>query len=158
MTIPAWLVIGSVALGVALLCNRLTSRDLAWFNRLRRPDWLTFERLIPPIWITIFICGTWSAYLVWQQQPNVPQTWRLMAGYLLLEIAIMAYTPVMCKLRSLRVGTIIGGTGFFMGLILAIFVYPVSKAALGLLLPFLLWSPVGTYVTWVMIRLNPREM
>ncbi|CCQ65274.1 TspO/MBR-related protein [Crocosphaera watsonii WH 0402] len=36
-----------------------------------------------------------------------------MAGYLLLEVLVMAYTPVMCKLRSLRAGTIIGATGFF---------------------------------------------
>jgi tryptophan-rich sensory protein len=158
MILPAWLVIGSITLGVALLLNRLTSRNIAWFNRLRRPDWLTFEGLIPIIWITIFICGAWSAYLVWRQQPNTTQTWGLMGGYLLLEMAILAYTPMMCKLRSLRIGTIIGATGFFIGLILAVFVYPVSKGAVGLLIPFLLWSPVGTYVTWVMMGLNPREI
>ncbi len=156
--IPAWLVIGGVTLGVAVVLNRLSPRDMRWFNRLRRPEWLTFEQFIPLIWITIFICGAWSAYLVWQQQPGTQPTWQLMAGYLLLEIAIIAYTPVMCKMRSLRVGTIIGATGFFIGLILAIFVYPVSKGAFVLLLPFLLWSPIGTYVTWVMMKLNPQEV
>jgi translocator protein len=155
--IPAWLVIGGVTLGVAVVLNRMSPQDIRWFNRLRRPDWLTFEQLIPIIWTTIFICGAWSAYLVWQQQPKTQLTWQLMVGYLILEIAIIAYTPVMCKLRSLRVGTIIGATGFFIGLILAIFVYRVSHLAFALLLPFLLWSPIGTYVTWVMIKLNPRE-
>lgn len=158
LNIPSWLVIGVITFGVAFLLNRLTPRDIAWFNRLRRPEWLTFEGLIPIIWITIFICGAWSAYLVWEKQPNTSQTWGIMAGYLLLEIAIISYTPVMCKLRSLQVGTIIGATGFFIGLILSLFVYPVSQGAFFLLLPFLLWSPVGTYVTWVMIELNPREL
>ncbi len=155
--IPAWLVIGGVAIGVALLFSRLTSREISWFNRLRRPSWLTFEPLIPFIWTIIFICGAWSAYIVWQQQPNRPQTWGFMAGYLLLEIAIVAYTPVMCKLQSLRAGTIIGATGFFIGLILTILVSSVAKQAVWLLLPFLFWSPIGTYVTWVMMQLNPAE-
>ena len=80
-----------------------------------------------------------------------------MIGYLVLEISIMAYTPVMCKLRSLKIGTLIGGTGFFIGLALAIFVFPVSEIAGKFLIPYLLWSPIGTYVTWVMIPLNPRD-
>ncbi|MEY3828121.1 MAG: hypothetical protein RLZZ148_2948 [Cyanobacteriota bacterium] len=78
-----------------------------------------------------------------------------MAIYLLLEIAIMSYTPVMTQLRSLRVGVIIGGTGFFIGLFLAILVFPVSSVAGWLLVPYLLWSPIGTYVTWEMMQLNP---
>lgn len=155
--IPAWLVIGSVAIFVAFLINRLSSTDSRWFNRLRRPRWLTFESIIPFIWIFVFICGAYSAYVVWIANPGSIQTWLLMAGYLLLEVLILAYTPVMCKLRSLRVGTIIGATGFFWGLILALFVWSVSIWGVILLLPYLLWSPIGTYVTWKMIELNPRD-
>lgn len=80
-----------------------------------------------------------------------------MAGYGLLELVILAYTPVMCKTRSLTVGTIIGAAGFVVGLLLAIAVFPVSKTSFWLLLPFLLWSPVGTYITWEMIWLNPGK-
>ncbi len=155
--IPAWLVIGTVAFGVAALLNRFSKTNLRWFNRLRRPQWLTFEWAIPWIWITIFICGSISAVLTWQAAPNQLSTWILMGGYLILEVAIMAYTPVMCQLRSLRVGTAIGATGFFIGLVLAYFVFQVSTTAGFFLVPFLLWSPIGTYVTWAMIELNPRE-
>ena len=157
MMIPAWLIIGTVAFFVAWLLNRLSPRDISWFNRLRRPPWLTFEWAIPWIWISIFICGAISAILLWQTAPNESRTWTLMAGYLLLEVMIMAYTPVMCKLRSLKVGTIIGATGFFIGLVLTIFVFPVSEIAGKFLIPYLLWSPIGTYVTWAMIPLNPRD-
>lgn len=80
-----------------------------------------------------------------------------MAFYLLVEVAILAYTPVMCSLRSLRAGTIIGGTGFFLGLILALLVFPISRGAAFLLLPYLIWSPIGTFVTWQMMYLNPGD-
>lgn len=156
--IPAWLIIGTVAFVVAWLLNRLSPKDIAWFNRLRRPPWLTFEWAIPWIWISIFICGSVSATLLWKAAPNQPRTWALMFGYFVLEIAVMAYTPVMCKLRSLRVGTIIGATGFFIGLALTFLVFPISEIAGKFLIPYLLWSPIGTYVTWAMIPFNPRDI
>jgi translocator protein len=156
MMIPAWLGIGSVALLVALAMNRLLNSDLRWFLRLRRPRWLTFEWAIPIIWTLIFICGAWSAYIVWMTEPSTLRCWSLMGAYLLLEVAILAYTPVMCNRRSLRVGTIIGATGFFIGLGLSVLVLPISGWAVLLLLPFLLWSPIGTFVTWQMIALNPN--
>lgn len=149
--IPSWLVIGGVALIVAGVGSSITP-NLQWFNRQRRPDWLTFEKFIPVIWTVVLICGVWSAYLVWQAQPG---NWFLMAFYLVVEIAIIAYTPVMCAFKSLMVGTIVGATGTLLGAILAVLVWPISLWAFVLLLPYLLWSPIGTYVTWRMAQLNP---
>ncbi|MEL6247590.1 MAG: tryptophan-rich sensory protein [Cyanobacteria bacterium J06648_16] len=150
---PAWLVIAIVGVSIASASGLLSSRDRQWFFRLARPAWLTFEWAIPIIWIVVFICGSWSAYIVWQRT----QSWALMVGYVFLEALIVAYTPVMCKLRSLRVGTAIGGAGFIFGLLLAWPIGKVSITALLLLLPYLLWSPVGTLVTWQMAQLNPRQ-
>lgn len=151
--IPAWLAIAVVAILIVVGFNRLSAQDIRWFRQLRRPQWLTFEWAIPIIWISIFICGGWSAYYTWSASGNA---W-LMAFYALVEIVIMAYTPVMCKLQSLKVGTFIGGLGFVLGAILAGLVWPISPPAFWLLLPYLLWSPVGTYVTWVMSKLNPAD-
>ena len=41
-----------------------------------------------------------------------------------------------------------------MGVALAILVSPRSEPAVLLLIPYLLWSPIGTLVTWQMQRLN----
>jgi translocator protein len=157
--IPSWLIIGLVTLAIPFILNPFISkRDFRWFKRLRRPDWLVFEGAIPLIWTIIFICGAWSAYNVWQAEPGTTNTWRLMAFYLLVEVAISLYTLVMCKTRSLKVGTIIGATGFFLGAILAVIVLPISSTAFWLLVPYLLWSPIGTFVTWQMMQLNPIDV
>jgi tryptophan-rich sensory protein len=155
--IPSWLAIALVTFAIAFAINRISPEGRRWFNRLRRPSWLTFEGAIPLIWIAIFICGAWSAYWVWETAPGSARGWGLMAFYLLVEVAILTYTPVMCLFRSLKVGTIIGATGFFLGLILTFFVFPISRNAGFLLLPYLLWSPIGTYVTWQMMFLNPGD-
>lgn len=153
--IPSWLIIGVVATLVAVGILKLnTAEGIRWFNRQRRPRWLTFERLIPLIWTTIFICGAWSAYVAWEAEPGTIKTWCLMLLYGMTEVLIMAYNPVMAWFKSLKVGVWIGGIGFLFGLILATLVYSSSLWATVLLLPYLLWSPIGTYVTWLMAEIN----
>ena len=155
--IKSWMVIGGVTLLVALAANFFSKQDRQWFQRLRRPRWLFFEAAIPLIWTVIFICGAWSAYIVWEE-PSSGRNWLLMGFYLLLEIVTIAYTPVMFRLRSLRVGTIIGGTGAILGVLLTLTVLPVSGWAALLLLPYVIWSPIGTYTTWEMMHLNPADV
>lgn len=155
--IKSWMVIAAVILLVALASNLVSPDDVRWFRRLRRPEWLTFEPAIPIIWTIIFICGGWSAYIVWEADPGSTKTWWLMGFYLLVEIAIIAYTPVMFRFRSLKDGTIIGAIGSILGIILALIVWPVSVWATALLIPYVIWSPIGTYTTWEMIRLNPED-
>lgn len=156
--IKSWMVIGAVTFVVVFVLSAGNRQnELRWFSRLRRPNWLTFERLIPLIWITIFICGAWSAVIIWEQNPGTLSTWLLMGLYLLLEVVTMAYTPVMCKLESLRVGVVIGGTGAVLSWMLGITVAQFSTPAAMLLLPYILWSPIGTYTTWVMSNLNPND-
>ena len=124
--------------------------DFVWFNRLRRPSWLTFERLIPLIWLLIYACFYGSALLAW----SAGARWDRMAGYLLLLVLVQSYTWLICRTRRLANGTVIGLTGWVWGVALAVVVVPKSLPAVLLLIPYLLWSPVGTLVTWQMQRLN----
>lgn len=155
--IKSWMVIGGVTFAVALLANIITPNDVKWFKRLQRPRWLTFEKAIPLIWMIVFICGAWSAYRVWEKDPGSTKTWFLMGFYVLVELVTVSFNPLMLRLRKIKVGAYIGGTGAILGLILALFVLSVDGLAALLLLPYLLWSPIGTYTTWDMARLNPGD-
>ena len=124
--------------------------DFDWFLRLRRPAWLTFERWIPLIWLLIYGCFFLSALLVW----TGTRRWDLMAGYLLLLVLVQSYTWVICRSCQLRPGTVVGFSGWVWGVALTIAVARVSEPGWLLLVPYLLWSPVGTFVTWQMQRLN----
>jgi len=148
--IKSWLIAGGVTFAIALLANVVRPADVKWFRRLRRPKWLKFEPLIPLLWTVVFICGGWSAYIVWQQT----QSWGTMVAYILLELLIVAYTPATLWFHSLVLGTFLGGTGTVMGLLLTVWVVQFSGWAAILLIPYLLWSPAGTWITWRMHRLN----
>lgn len=155
LMIQSWMVIAGVTVLVVLGANLLSPRDGQWFRRLRRPRWLVFEPLIPAIWTIVFISGARSAYLVWERDPGSDRTGWLMLFYLVLEIVIVAYNPITLRTRNLTLGTWVGGIGFLLGVILFLLVGRISGQAALLLLPYLLWSPIGTYTTWVLGRLNP---
>ncbi|MBD3882042.1 TspO/MBR family protein [Phormidium tenue FACHB-886] len=156
--LKTWLTTGGITLLVALGSFLIRPRDIPWATRLDRPRWLFFEPAIPFIWTAIFACGSWSAALVWRQQPHTWQTWLLMVLYLLVEIVTVAYIPATLRLRSLAVGTVLGGLGAVLGVALLLTVWQISAEAALFLLPYVIWSPIGTYTTRRMIDLNPEAI
>jgi translocator protein len=153
-----WMIIGGITFLLAIgISSLVRPKGVQWFKRLRRPQWLTFEKAIPVIWTFVFTCGAWSATLVWEKEPGSPQTWLLMGLYLLLELITLSYSPVMLNVQHLKVGTFIGGTGAVLSVLLIILVSQISGQAALLLLPYLIWSPIGTYTTWAMAQLNPSD-
>jgi tryptophan-rich sensory protein len=155
--IKSWMVIGAVTFLIEFGSFLITPRDVKWFATLRRPRWLVFEPLIPIIWNVILICGAASANIIWQKNPGSWFTWLLMGLYLLLEIITVAYIPMMLRLRSLRTGEIIGATGLVLSILLTVSVLPISVVAALLFVPYLAWSPIGTFTTEELVQLNPED-
>ncbi len=153
--VSSGMVIGGVTLLVALGGLLIKPRDIKWVSQLERPNWLTFEPFIPVIWTVVFTCGAVSAYMVWEKASGSLNAWLLMGLYLALEVITVSYGPLTLRSRSLTIGTIVGVTGVILSVLLTLFVLPISGWAAVLLLPYVLWSPVGSYTTWEMIRLNP---
>jgi tryptophan-rich sensory protein len=127
--------------------------QFAWFLRLRRPAWLVFESLIPAIWLVIYVSFYGSALLAWRASWSL----GLMGGYLGLLLLVQSYTWLICRTRSLARGTAIGLAGWLWGGALTVLVLGPSPVAALLLLPYLLWSPLGALVTWQMQRLNRTD-
>lgn len=150
-----WMIIGGITLLVALGSSWIRPRDVSWSKHLERPRWLFFEPAIPFIWTIIFASGAWSAVLVWEKDPGSLKTWLLMGFYLLVEIITVAYIPATLRLHSLEVGTVLGWLGVILGVLLTVVVFPISREAGFLLLPYVIWSPIGSYTTRQMIDLNP---
>ena len=139
-----------LVIGALVVLIMPSQEEFSWFLRLRRPAWLTFEGWIPLIWLLIYGCFYGSALLSWSRSGS----WWLMAGYLGLLLLVQSYTWLICRTRRLANGTALGLAGWLWGVALAVVVAATSQRAAWLLIPYLLWSPVGTLVTWQMQRLN----
>ena len=105
---------------------------------------------IPLIWLAIYGCFYASALLTWQAGGRLVP----MLAYLVLLLLVQSYTLLICSTRRLANGTVVAFIGWAWGVLLASIVSTFSSTATLLLVPFLLWSPVGTFVTWQMQRLN----
>ena len=77
-----------------------------------------------------------------------------MAGYLGLLVLVQSYIWLICRTRRLANGTAVGLAGWVWGVALGLVVLNQSLPAVLLLIPYLLWRPIGTLVTWQMQRLN----
>jgi tryptophan-rich sensory protein len=147
-----WIIV-TVSTAILVIGNLLSSLQDTWFQNLIRPDWLTFEFLIPFIWIFIWICTTISAIIVWEKAEKRDAKLFIIL-YALVAILTSAYRPVVVELRSLIGGLIVGGLATLIVYILAFSVRKISPKASLLLLPYSLWGPIGTYITWILIDLN----
>ncbi len=147
-----WIIV-IVSTAILVIGNLLSSLQNTWFQNLSRPDWLTFEFLIPFIWTFIWICATISAIIVWEKAGKRDAKLFIIL-YAILAILTAAYSPVVVEFQSLIGGLIVGGLATLLVYILAIAVRKISPKASLLLVPYLLWGPVGTYLTWVLINLN----
>ena len=152
--IKSWMAIAAITFLVSLGANLIAPIDIKWFKQLRRPRWLTFEAFIPVIWTVILVCGGISAYFVWETEMGSFRSWLYMAFYLILEIVIIAYVPITLRSRNLKLGTWVGLIGFGLGVLLTLAVWQISSWAALLLLPYLIWSPIGSYTTWAIAHLN----
>ncbi|MBD2455910.1 TspO/MBR family protein [Nostoc sp. FACHB-87] len=132
-----------------------TSLRDPWFQNLQRPSWLTFEFLIPLIWTFIWVCLTISAIIVWEKSNKKgSRPWNLLLVYAAIALLTSLYSPVVVELRSLTGGMIVGGLATVLVYILAFVVKPISQTASWLFLPYALWGPFGTYLTWLLLQLN----
>ncbi len=146
-------IITIISTAILVVGNLLSSLQNTWFQNLIRPDWLTFEFIIPFIWIFIWICTTISAIIVWEKAGKRDAKLFIIL-YALVAILTAAYSPIVVELRSLIGGLIVGGLATLIVYILAFSVRKISLKASLLLLPYSLWGPIGTYITWVLINLN----
>lgn len=129
-----------------------SKEEFAWFMNLKRPAWLNFERYIPLIWIFIYGFFYFSALTTWNKSWNP----SLMLLYLILLLLVQSYTLVICKQKSIKNGTLIAFAGWLWGGILFTQVIQISIISAVFLIPFLLWSPIGTFVTWQMQKINSK--
>ncbi len=69
--------------------------------------------------------------------------WMLMAFYLVLEVAIIAYAPITLRSRNLTLGVGVGLLGFILGIFLTLSVWQISVWSALLLIPYLLLCYLG---------------
>lgn len=126
-----------------------------WYATLIRPEWAPPNWVFPVVWTTLYILMALALFLVWRKGLETKPA-KVTVAVFLVQLAINAlWSVVFFGLHS-----IVGGLGLIVMLwilILAniIVFYRISKWAGILLIPYIIWVTVASYLNYTVYILNP---
>ena len=128
-----------------------------WYRGLDKPRWQPPDWLFAPVWTVLYAMIASSGWLVWRQK-GVADAAVPLTAYAVQLILNAAWTPIFFGLR--RPGLAAIEIAMVWGSILATiwFFYPVSPAAAGLLVPYLVWVSFAAALNISIWRRNPPHV
>jgi translocator protein len=124
-----------------------------WYASLKKPSWNPPSWIFGAVWTALYTMMAFAAWLVWQRGGFAAQ--RRPLSLFLVQLALnAAWTPLFFGLHW--PGVAFAEIVLLWLAILATLVAfrPVSRAAAGLLAPYLVWVSFATVLNFILWRLN----
>lgn len=149
-----YFIIPLITIITSLSGSWFTNKGMDWYNKLKLPDFTPPGSVIGIVWTIIFILTTISALIVWNKFDYDNKFWLIIGLFILNAILnalwsfIFFYSgqigPAIIEMLVLE-ATVIG---------LIVLIWPLSKLAAGLLIPYSAWVLFATYLAYSIWNLN----
>jgi len=140
-----YFIIPAIVILVAVIGSYFTSSGMEWYKTINLPNFTPPGYIIGIVWNIIFILTTISAIIVWNNKPS-----NLIIGIFLAN----AFLNVFWSFLFFNQGLI--GAAFFEAILLDIsvwalffLIWPISKLASCLLLPYGLWVAFASFLNFM---------
>jgi tryptophan-rich sensory protein len=148
-----------IALAVILTASFATamtaavSRPGAWYAALEKPWWTPPNWLFPIAWSIMYALMSAAAFLVWRFAE--PGEAVVPLSVYALQLALNAlWSPVFFRMRRMGLGYLVVVLLWLAVLATVVLFYPVSYWACVMMLPYLLWVTVASFLNLSVWRLN----
>jgi translocator protein len=126
-----------------------------WYAALSKPSWAPPNWLFGPIWTTLYILMGIALFLVWREGLE-----RRDVRFALLIFAVQIVLNLLWSIVFFSYHSLLGGFIMIIVLWLAIFAniiafYVISKPAGLLLVPYIIWVSIASYLNYSVYLLNP---
>jgi translocator protein len=147
------LVAAAAAAGVAIL-GALNTDLGGWYYNLHKPAWEPPDWLFGPAWTVIFALAAAAGVTAWRAAPDRRSRTLIVGLFALNGFLNLLWSLLFFRLR--RPDWALAEVGFLWLSILVLIValYPRSKTAGLLLVPYLLWVGFASILNWEVVRLN----
>lgn len=140
----------SGALGSAATLPEITT----WYAALAKPEWTPPNWLFGPVWSTLYVLIGFSLFLVWREGFE-----RKDVKFAILIFAIQLILNIGWSLVFFGLNSLLGGFVIILILWLAILAniiafYMISKPAGIILIPYLVWVSIASYLNYSVLILN----
>ena len=126
-----------------------------WYAGLRKPDLAPPNWVFAPVWTTLFLLMGISLFLVWNVglgKSSVRYSFTSFFAQLVLNVL---WSYLFFGLRSPLLGLLDIIVLWFAIALTVVFFFKVSKTAAVMLIPYLAWVSVATYLNYLILKLNP---
>lgn len=148
-------IIVAVTVAIAAAASGALLTNLGpWYFALKQPSWKPPDWLFGPAWTTIFACAATAGVLAWRRADS-PKSRATIIGLFAFNFSCNSlWSLLFFKLH--RPDWALMEVGFLWLSIAALmwFLYPLSKAASWLLLPYLLWVSFASILNWAIVQMN----
>lgn len=150
---PNYIVIPVITITTISVGSWVTSLGMNWYKTIKLPAFTPPGSFIGMVWTVLFILATISALIVWNKAASEKKTAigvafilnaLLNVGWSVLFFGLHLIGPAIYEAALLGVSV----------LVLIVLIWPVSKLASWLLLPYLAWVSFATFLTYTIWSLN----
>ncbi len=149
-----YIIIPLITLLTATLGGNVTTKGMEWYKTINLPPWTPPGSLIGIVWSIIFILATISAITFWNKSPRNSRFLIIILIFLINAVLNFGWSYLFFGLHKLNLAilesALLGASVF----VLIFLIWPVSKLASILLLPYGFWVSFATYLTYAVSSLN----
>ncbi len=151
---PNYIIIPLITFLTAFLGSLSTSGGMDWYKTISKPSWTPAGSFIGAVWTILFILATISALIIWNRLPRDDRFKWIIIIFIINAILNVGWS-------WLFFGQHLLGTAIFEAallgvsvLALIILIWPVSRLAAWLLIPYAGWVFFATFLTFKVWNLN----
>jgi len=139
---------------VSALGSLVTSNNMDWYDALIVPSFTPPGFLIGTVWTVLFILATISALIVWNSaQRNKIFKW-IVAFFILNALLNVLWSYIFFGQQMVLFSIIEMILLNITVIILVILIWPISKLASSLLIPYTIWVTFATFLAYQIFILN----
>jgi benzodiazapine receptor len=151
-----YLTIPLITILVSAAGSSFTSSGIAsgWYDSIAKPSWTPPGSVIGAVWTAIFILTAISAILVWNKAKRGPR-FGWIIGIFIANAALNVFWSFLFFGQHLIGYAVWEAALLDLSVIaLMILIWPVSRLASALLVPYAVWVAFAAYLTYVVYALN----
>lgn len=149
-----YLIIPLITIAVALSGSFLTSGGMDWYKTLTLPKLAPAGSVIGTVWTIIFILSTISALIFYNKSPRHKNFNLIVAIFLINAVLNIVWSFLFFSQHWILASIIEMIILDLTVIILMILIWPISKWASLLLLPYALWVAFATSLAYQILVLN----
>jgi tryptophan-rich sensory protein len=129
-----------------------------WYRNLAKPSWQPPDWAFGPVWTVIFVFGTTAAVIAWGGALDTSLKLRVILLFGVNLGLNVAWSALFFRLERPDWALIEVVVLWLSIVALIVGLWPISATASLLLLPYLVWVSIASYLNLTIVRLNPQHV